>query len=99
MKKQITFLLSIDTEEEWDWEGEFPESDFSVENLHALPGFQDFCVKHKIRPCYFVDYPAAAELPKQTHFIEHLEKGNCELGAHLGCRGCGPRVWLAANIG
>lgn len=82
-KKEITFLLSVDTEEEWDWEGPFPESNFSVDNLHALPAFQDFCVKHKIRPCYFVDYPAAAELPKQSLFLQHVEKGNCELGAHL----------------
>ncbi len=82
-KKQITFLLSVDTEEEWDWEGEFPESDFSVENLQRLPDFQQYCEGNGIRPCYFVDYPAAALLSKQTAFMQSVERSTCELGAHL----------------
>ncbi len=82
-KPQLTFLLSVDTEEEWDWEGPFPESDFSVENLHQLPAFQAFCEQKGLRPCYFVDYAAAIGLVKQTRFLEQVEKAHCELGAHL----------------
>ena len=83
VKKQITFLLSVDTEEEWDWEGPFPENEFSVENLHALPKFQAFCEEKGLRPCYFVDYPAAVGLAKQTEFLERVKQSQCELGAHL----------------
>jgi hypothetical protein len=82
-KKQITFLLSVDTEEEWDWDGPFPEADFSVENLHALPKFQTFCEEKGLRPCYFVDYAAAIGLAKQTEFLERVALSQCELGAHL----------------
>lgn len=82
-KKQITFLLSVDTEEEWDWEGPFPENDFSVENLHALPKFQAFCEQKGLRPCYFVDYAAAVGLAKQTEFLARVAESHCELGAHL----------------
>jgi hypothetical protein len=83
VRQQITFLLSVDTEEEWDWDGPFPESDFSVENLHMLPAFQAFCEKKSLRPCYFVDYAAAVGLVKQTAFLARMLKGKCELGAHL----------------
>jgi len=82
-KKQITFLLSVDTEEEWDWEGPFPEENFSVENLHILPKFQTFCEEIGLRPCYFVDYAAAVGLVKQTEFLERAAQSQCELGAHL----------------
>jgi hypothetical protein len=82
-KKQITFLLSVDTEEEWEWDGPFPESDFSVENLHMLPSFQAFCEEKNLRPCYFVDYAAAIGMQQQTAFLERAYKGKCELGAHL----------------
>lgn len=82
-RKQITFLLSVDTEEEWDWEGPFPESDFSVENLHMLAPFQEFCENNALRPCYFVDYPAAVGMEAQTTFLSRVDKGKCELGAHL----------------
>lgn len=82
-KKQITFLLSVDTEEEWDWDGPFPEQDFSVENLHMLPKFQKFCELKGLRPCYFVDYAAAVGLAKQTEFLDRVTHSQCELGAHL----------------
>lgn len=82
-KQQITFLLSVDTEEEWDWEGPFPESNFSVENLHKLPAFQDFCESKGLRPCYFVDYAAAIGMVHQTTFLSRVKNGKCELGAHL----------------
>ncbi len=83
IKKQITLLLSVDTEEEWDWDGPFPERNFSVENLHSLPKFQHFCETVGIRPCYFVDYAAAQELTKQTEFMARAKLSKCELGAHL----------------
>ncbi|MGB3726071.1 MAG: WalW protein [Glaciecola sp.] len=82
-KQQIIFLLSVDTEEEWDWEGPFPEDNFSVENLHQLNSFQSFCSELGIRPCYFVDYAAAKGLPKQTDFMAQVASNKCEIGAHL----------------
>ena len=82
-KTDLLFLLSVDTEEEWDWEGPFPEGEFSVENLHMLPEFQAFCTDKGIRPCYFVDYAAGMGIGKQSQFIKQLHNNECELGAHL----------------
>lgn len=82
-KSDLLFLLSVDTEEEWDWEGPFPEGEFSVENLHMLPQFQAFCTNKGIRPCYFVDYAAAKGINKSSQFLEQVQANECELGAHL----------------
>lgn len=82
-KTDLLFLLSVDTEEEWDWSGPFPEGEFSVENLHMLPDLQQFCTERGIRPCYFMDYAAAKGLSPSSPFVERLRNNECELGAHL----------------
>lgn len=82
-KPDVLFVLSIDTEEEWDWSGPFPEDNFSVENLQQLPKFQDFCETLNIRPTYFVDY-AAADNPDSVKALKTFSNNNlCEIGAHL----------------
>jgi len=46
----VRFLLSVDTEEEFDWGGRFPQEDCSVENIQCIPAFQEFCETIDIRP-------------------------------------------------
>ena len=82
-KPELVFILTVDTEEEWDWEGPFPEKDFSVKNLAKIPAFQSFCDEHGIRPCYFVDYAAAKGAVENKVFENALKQNTCELGAHL----------------
>jgi hypothetical protein len=36
-KPELVFILTIDTEEEWYWNGPFPEQDLSVKNLESIP--------------------------------------------------------------
>lgn len=80
---QILFVLSIDTEEEWDWSGPFPRDNFSVGNTANIPKFQNFCNRLGIRPTYFVDYAVANDPKSVVRLKEPLEKGECEIGAHL----------------
>lgn len=82
-KKQIAFLLSIDTEEEWLWDGPFPEQNFSVENIKQLSKFQDFCENVGLHTCYFVDYPAAEEIANIPKLLSQLKSDSCEIGAHI----------------
>ena len=37
-KPDVLFILSIDTEEEWDWSGPFSKSNFSVDNIQKTTG-------------------------------------------------------------
>ncbi len=54
-KQDVLFVLTIDTEEEWQWDEEFPQHNCSVGNVEKLPAFQTFCESLGIRPTYFVD--------------------------------------------
>ena len=82
-KQDIVFILSVDTEEEWDWSGEFPQDDFSVTNLEKIPQFQAFCIANGIRPTYFVDYAAASSEKYAPYLRNAAANGECELGGHL----------------
>jgi hypothetical protein len=82
-KQPILFVLSVDTEEQWDWADAFPQENFNVSNVELLPAFQAVCQKHGIRPTYFVDY-AVAESDSCAHILNDLcQQDACEIGAHL----------------
>ncbi len=82
MTKPIIFILSVDTEEEWNWAGPFPNENFSVENVNEIPAFQTFCQELGIKPTYFVDY-AVANNQAAANTLKQLNKEHCEIGAHL----------------
>lgn len=42
-KPKILFVMTIDTEEEWDWGKGFPVEKHSVQNTRNIPKFQRFC--------------------------------------------------------
>lgn len=79
----ILFVLTIDTEEEWDWQNGFPQQDCQVTNIAKLADFQIFCQQLGIRPSYFVDYPVADSDQACEILRKPLEQGHCEIGAHL----------------
>lgn len=81
-KKDVIFILSVDTEEEWDWSGPFPNSNFSVANVNELPAFQNFCQELGIKPTYLVDYAVASNTHCAT-ILKSFNSKHCEIGAHL----------------
>lgn len=82
-KPEVLFILSVDTEEEWDWSGPFPENNFSVDNIQKLPEFQAFCEDLNIRPTYFIDYAVADNLDAVCALKAISGDNQCEIGAHL----------------
>lgn len=81
-KKSVTFILSVDTEEEWDWSGPFPNQNFCVDNVNEIPAFQNYCQELGIKPTYLVDY-AVADDKNGASILKKLNKAHCEIGAHL----------------
>lgn len=81
-KPEVIFILSVDTEEEWDWSGPFPNENFSVANINEIPAFHAFCHEFSIKPTYFVDY-AVANNPYAAQIMKNLNPKTCEIGAHL----------------
>ncbi|MFQ3237190.1 MAG: hypothetical protein ACI9C4_002770 [Paraglaciecola sp.] len=82
-KRPIIFVLSVDTEEEWDWSGPFPEQKISVKNIDKLPAFHKMCTGLGVRPTYFVDYAVADSDTAVKAISSFSVNGNCEIGAHL----------------
>ncbi len=79
----VIFILSVDTEEEWDWSGPFPQHTFSVNNGRNIPKFQAFCDKLGIKPTYFVDYAIADDPESVENLKNPMDEGRCEIGGHL----------------
>ena len=77
------FLLTIDTEEEWPWNGNFPSPPFSTKNIDEIPDFQKSCNELGIRPTYFVDHAVADNLDNAKLLRSILDRGECDIGAHL----------------
>lgn len=53
------YVITIDTEEEFDWDGPFTRDRHGLKHIAAMPRFQDFCQAHGVCPIYLVDYPVA----------------------------------------
>jgi len=82
--RKVYFVLSVDTEEEWDWDGPFPNKVISVENVGHLPAFQGQLNDLGLQTSYFLDY-AVMEDPNARDVLADLYKKNpgIEYGAHL----------------
>lgn len=82
-RPEIQFILSVDTEEEFDWGEGFPQQNCSIENIKQIPAFQAFCDQLGVRPTYLIDYPVAQDLQAAAVFRGFVQQGKAEVGAHL----------------
>jgi len=83
MTQQVLVMTSVDTEEEWDWDGPFPESGASVDNVLRLPVFQDLCASYGMRTTYFANLPVI-EHPSSRRVIQGLaQREDVEVGMHI----------------
>ena len=82
--RNLLFVLSVDTEEEWDWDGPFPNRVISVDNVRHLPAFQDHANQLGLSTTYFLDY-AVMENAHSREVLRDLyhNHSNIEYGAHL----------------
>jgi hypothetical protein len=77
------FLVSVDTEEEFDWSKPKRRDSVSVEAVRALPTAQARLKAAGIKPAYLMDYPIASN-PVSVGIIRgFLEDGDCTIGAQL----------------
>lgn len=80
----VLFVMTIDTEEEWDWDAGFPFGQKpAVQNTQKIPKFQAFCHDLGVKPTYFIDYAIASDPESVKRFRPYAEAGECEIGGHL----------------
>ncbi|MDC8755002.1 polysaccharide deacetylase family protein [Erythrobacter sp. sf7] len=76
-------LLTIDTEEEFDWSAPFRRDGYGLSHVKALPRFQNFCEEIGAHPVYLVDWPVATD-PAAVEIIgDAVRRGTADIGVQL----------------
>ena len=77
------FLLTVDTEEEFDWSGPFTRDRHGLSHLKSVERFQAVCDGRRIRPLYLIDYPVAADEFGSSYFGALARENRAEIGLQL----------------
>ena len=79
----ILFTMTVDTEEEWDWDRGFPIKSLSLSNIELLPKFQEICERHGVSTTYFTNQ-AVFDSPSPRDILLALsDRANVEVGMHI----------------
>lgn len=77
------FIVTVDTEEEFDWSGPFTRDQHGLSHLRAIDPFQKLCEKNGVKPVYLVDYPVAADDFGAELFKGLVDAGLADVGLQL----------------
>ena len=77
------FLISVDTEEEFDWDGPFTRDKHTTVSVPMLEKFQEFVEKFGVRPLYFIDYSIVQNDTAGTFLRSVAERQAATIGVHL----------------
>ncbi|MBC2664946.1 polysaccharide deacetylase family protein [Novosphingobium flavum] len=77
------FILTVDTEEEFDWERPLRANGHTLHSVSRLAKFQQFCEGFGIVPIYLVDYPVATSRLAVDILSEPVRQGRAEIGVQL----------------
>jgi hypothetical protein len=76
-------LLTVDTEEEFDWKGPFRREGFGLSHVAAIPRFQAFCERLNAHPVYLVDWPIVQDARAVEIIGDAVRRGTAEVGVQL----------------
>jgi hypothetical protein len=77
------FLVTVDTEEEFDWAKPLAREGHGLEHLSQLAPFQAFCEAEGVEPVYLIDWPIA-QAPLAAEILRGpLAAGKAEIGVQL----------------
>ncbi|HSQ57730.1 MAG TPA: hypothetical protein VLM40_18555, partial [Gemmata sp.] len=77
------FVITVDTEEEWDWSSGYPTGPARTDNIQRLPRFQDVCEQFGAAVTYFVNHAVLA-IPESRRVILHLaNRPRVEIAMHI----------------
>ncbi|KAA5546268.1 polysaccharide deacetylase family protein [Roseiconus nitratireducens] len=75
-------IVTVDTEEEGLWGGNYRVTGNTTDNLRGLPRFQAVCERLGVPPTYLIDAPVTADQEAMRDLRRWQEAGTCEVGAH-----------------
>ncbi|OCC24947.1 WalW protein [Croceicoccus estronivorus] len=77
------FILTVDTEEEFDWNAPFQRSGHGLDHVPHLRKFQQFCEGQQVSPIYLVDYPIATSPAAVEILRDAVASQKAEIGIQL----------------
>jgi hypothetical protein len=76
-------LLTVDTEEEFDWRAPFRREGYGTSHVAAIPRFQAFCERIGAHPVYLVDWPIVHDARAVEVIGDAVRRGTAEVGVQL----------------
>ena len=76
-------LLTVDTEENFDWEAPFSADGYGLQHVMRLRKFQEFCEGLSVSPVYLVDWPIATSPMAVEMLGDAVRRGTAEIGIQL----------------
>jgi len=77
------FLVTVDTEEEFDWSAPIDRERHSIDTVPQIRKFQQFCEGFGVVPIYLVDYPIATSSIAAEVLGDAVAAGRAEVGIQL----------------
>ena len=77
------FIVTVDTEEEFDWGKPIARSGHTVQTVARLARFQEFCEGLGVCPIYLVDYPIISSEPAVEILRDAVAASSAEVGVQL----------------
>ena len=77
------FIVTVDTEEEFDWDAPLNREKHSVVTVPALRKFQQFCEGFGVAPTYLIDYPVACSSFAPEAIGDAVRSGRADVGVQL----------------
>jgi len=77
------FIVTVDTEEEFDWDKPIARDGHTVHSIARLAKFQEFCEAQNVCPVYLVDYPIATSPVAASILRDAIAAGKAEVGVQL----------------
>lgn len=77
------FLVTVDTEEEFDWTAPITRAGHGLASVPALRTFQEFCEGFGVVPVYLIDYPVACSPAAVEAIGAAVADGRAEIGVQL----------------
>jgi hypothetical protein len=77
------FVVTVDTEEEWDWSSGYPTGPTRTENIHRLPDFQAACDRVGAAVTYFVNHAVLADPAARRVILDLARRPRVEIGMHI----------------
>ena len=77
------FIVTVDTEEEFDWDGPFTRDQHGLSHVSAIERFQKQCESFGVKPAYLVDWPIVQD-PAAAEMLGAFQKaGAASIGVQL----------------